>query len=315
VLEAAGERGPTYRVLVERYGPGDERLFGSVELRGVGSGLIIIISVDERVVSRLGERTALGNHLAFQVRRSKVAGRSGTVWLGEVFEAFCNRLSPVWGEAGHPDEYWAKVMSERPSIAAVGRDFGRFLPGVFWLNFFGRRYRDLFGEDRLRSTPASWVGVVDDGVLVGLGLEPSRWDTPEYAAAEQRVRDHLGAGGVFLQDTAGSTHHRTSLASLALPASGLRRGAAMSCPAGRSVPGRGHRSAGGVHDQTGPDLGPCWVRSPPGPQGHKRSPTVTSSHEEPQVSGSSTHTARTTPGSGSDCGPESHTSNVRRLVS
>jgi hypothetical protein len=88
----------------------------------------------------------------------------------------------------------------------------------------------------------------------------------------------------------------------------------MSCPAGRSVPGRGHRSAGGVHDQTGPDLGPCWVRSPPGPQGHKRSPTVTSSHEEPQVSGSSTHTARTTPGSGSDCGPESHTSNVRRLV-
>jgi hypothetical protein len=197
VLEAAGERGPTYRVLVERYGPGDERLFGSVELRGVGSGLIIIISVDERVVSRLGERTALGNHLAFQVRRSKVAGRSGTVWLGEVFEAFCNRLSPVWGEAGHPDEYWAKVMSERPSIAAVGRDFGRFLPGVFWLNFFGRRYRDLFGEDRLRSTPASWVGVVDDGVLVGLGLEPSRWDTPEYAAAEQRVRDHLGPEAFF----------------------------------------------------------------------------------------------------------------------
>jgi hypothetical protein len=197
VLEAAGERGPTYRALVERYGSGDERLFGSVELRGVGSGLIIIISVDERVASRLGEKTALGNHLAFQVRRSKVAGRSGTVWLGEVFEAFCDRLSPVWGEAGHPDEYWAKVMSERPSIAAVGRDFGRFLPGVFWLNFFGRRYRDLFGEDRLRSTPASWVGVVNDGVLVGLGLEPSRWDTPEYAAAEQRVRNHLGPEAFF----------------------------------------------------------------------------------------------------------------------
>jgi hypothetical protein len=206
VLEAAGERGPTYRALVERYGPGDERLCGSVELRGVGSGLIVVIAVDERVVSRLGEKTALGNHLAFQVRRSKVADRSGTKWLEEVFEAFCDRLSPVWGEAGHPDEYWAKVMSERPSIAAVGRDFGRFLPGVFWLNFFGRRYREQFGEDRLRSTPASWVGVVDDGVLVGLGLEPSSWDTPEYAGVEQRVRDHLGPEAFFSK---AEPHRRT----------------------------------------------------------------------------------------------------------
>ena len=197
VLAAAAERGPTYRALVEQYGPGDERLVGSVELRGVGAELIVIISVDERVVSRLGDKAAFGNDLAIQVRRPKVAGRSGAVWIGEVFATFCGCLSPVWGQAGHPDEYWAKVMSERPSIAAVGRDFGRFLPGVFWLNFFGRRYRELFGDDRLRSTPASRVDVVDDGILVGLGLEPSRWDTPEYAGAEQRVRDHLGPGAFF----------------------------------------------------------------------------------------------------------------------
>jgi hypothetical protein len=197
VLEAAGERGPTYRALVERYGAGDERLFGSVELRGAGLEVIVVISVDERVVSRLGDMAALGNHIAFQVRRSKVADRPGAVWIEKVFETFCDRLSPVSGQAGHPDEYWAKVMSERPSIAAVGRDFGRFLPGVFWSNFFGRRYRELFGDDRLGSTPASRVAGVDDGVLVGLGLEPSRWDIPEYAAAEQRVCDHLGSEAFF----------------------------------------------------------------------------------------------------------------------
>ena len=75
MLAAAGERGPTYRALVKRYGAGDERLFGSVELRGAGPELIVVISVDERVVSRLGEKAALGNHIAFQVRRSKVADR------------------------------------------------------------------------------------------------------------------------------------------------------------------------------------------------------------------------------------------------
>jgi hypothetical protein len=45
-------------------------------------------------------------------------------------------------------------MSEGPRIEAVGCDFGRFLPGLFWLNFFGRPYRGLIGDAHLRSTPA-----------------------------------------------------------------------------------------------------------------------------------------------------------------
>jgi hypothetical protein len=96
-------------------------------------------------------------------------------------------LQLPWADDQHPVEYWAKVMSDGPSIAAVGRDFGRFLPGVFWLNFFGRRYRALLGEQRLRSTPADAVMAVDDGVLVALAPKPWGWDTPEYAVAEQRV--------------------------------------------------------------------------------------------------------------------------------
>ena len=31
------------------------------------------------------------------------------------------------------------------------------LPGLFWLNFFGRRYRDFVGADRLGSAPAPRV--------------------------------------------------------------------------------------------------------------------------------------------------------------
>lgn len=197
VLAAAGERGPTYRALVERYGAGDERLVGSAELRGAGPELVVVVSVDERVVSRLGPATELGNHIALQVRRPNVDGGGGAVWVREVFQALCDRLSPAWGSAQHPGEYWAKVMSDGPSIAAVGRDFGRFLPGVFWLNFFGRRYRALLGDDRLRSTPADEVVVVDDGVLVALAPGPWGWDTPEYAVAEQRARDHLGSEVFF----------------------------------------------------------------------------------------------------------------------
>jgi hypothetical protein len=90
-------------------------------------------------------------------------------------------------------------MTEEPSIRAVGRDLGRYLPGVFWLNFFGRPYRRLIGDDRLRSAPASHVVMVDQGVLIGLGLEPTAWDSVESASAEQRVRDHLGASVFYSQ--------------------------------------------------------------------------------------------------------------------
>ena len=193
VLEMATRRGPTYQALAERGGPGTERAFGSAEVRGAGSELIVVVSVDERVVGSLGQATVLNNTVSLQVRRPKVAGRKGTDWSFEAFHALCDRLSPAWGWAGHPGEYWAKVMAEEPSVRAVGRDFGRYLPGVFWLNFSGRPYRQLIGDDRLGSAPASHVALVDHGVLIGLGLEPTDWDTAEYAAAEQRARDHLGA--------------------------------------------------------------------------------------------------------------------------
>jgi hypothetical protein len=51
-------------------------------------------------------------------------------------------------------------------------------------------------------------------------------------------------------------------------------------------------------------LGPCWVRSARGPQRHERSLPVTNGKEERLVDEPSAQAARTTPGSGSDCGPE-----------
>jgi hypothetical protein len=193
VRAAAGERGETYRAHVEQYGPPPfERLVGSAELRGAGPELTVIISLDELVVSPLGEKRQLGNDVSIQVRRPKVESRPGADWLLACFEAMCARLSPAWGAAYHPSEYESKVMSDEPPFRAVGRDFGRNLPGVFWLNFFGSRLREMLGEQRLLSVPVE-SNALDNGVLVALGSDPRRWDEPEYAALEQQVRDHLGS--------------------------------------------------------------------------------------------------------------------------
>jgi hypothetical protein len=183
VLDAVAERGATYRQLVEKHGrPPHERIAGSAELRGAGPELVVIVSLDQLVLSPLGARKQLGNGVAVQVRRPTVERRPGTEWLSSAFTSL-TELSPAWGYAAHAGEYWAKVMSDPPRIEAAGRDFGRFLPGLFWLNFFGRRYRELIGADRFTSLPAG---------LASLGDDPLAWDTPEYAILEQRLRDHLG---------------------------------------------------------------------------------------------------------------------------
>jgi hypothetical protein len=174
IMAAVSERGQTYQSLVDRHGvPPFDRLAGSVELRGSGPELVVVVSVDAMVVSPLGARQQLGNRIAVQVRRPAVDRSAGETWLQQAFEVFCAKLSPAWGRAGHAGEYWAKVMSDQPRVEAVGRDFGRFLPGVFWLNFYGRRYRELM-------------------VLIAIAGSPAAWDTPEYAVSEQQVQDHLG---------------------------------------------------------------------------------------------------------------------------
>jgi hypothetical protein len=64
------------------------------------------------------------------------------------------------------------VMSVSPRIEAVGRDFGRHLPGVFWINFFGRRYTELIGPGRFTSLPAGLVATARQGTLVRIGDDP-----------------------------------------------------------------------------------------------------------------------------------------------
>ncbi|HEY4027421.1 MAG TPA: hypothetical protein VGO86_13410 [Candidatus Dormibacteraeota bacterium] len=193
VLAAASERGPTYAALVRAHGrPAMERISGSAELRGSTGDLVVVVALDEMVVSPLGDRKNLGNGIDLQVRGARVQGRPGNEWLRELFTALCQQLSPAWGWAGSAAEYWAKAISDPPRTEAVGRDFGRHLPGLFWLNFFGRRLTSMIGESRLLSAPADSVAPLDAGVLVGVASDPAQWASRDYQVSETRVRRHLG---------------------------------------------------------------------------------------------------------------------------
>ena len=196
VVAGAGQRGATYWSLVEVHGRQPfERYVGSVELRGAGPELGAVISLDELVVSPLGQKLALRNAVTLQVRRSSVDGRPGRDWTADCFSALATELSPAWGSARHPAEYWSKVMDDGPRVEAVGRDFGRWLPGAFWLNYFGVAYRELIGEQLLLSAPGARS--MGDGVMVGIGDDPVGWADPDMVDLDRRVREHLGTDLFF----------------------------------------------------------------------------------------------------------------------
>jgi hypothetical protein len=115
VVAAAGERGPTYRALVERYGhPPHERLTGSVELRGTGPELVVIVALDETVLSQLGETGHLGNRVSLQVRRPRVNGGLGMCGSGGVREAVRGAVAGL-GLLQSPRRVLVEGNERRPS--------------------------------------------------------------------------------------------------------------------------------------------------------------------------------------------------------
>ena len=202
VVNAAGERGLLYHELVAEHGPGYERLFGSAELRGASRELVVIVAIDEDPFARMGGALLMGNRISLQIRRARVMGKLAARWAETVFEDLCGRTSPAWGAVRSSEEYEAKVMSDGPTIAAVGRDFSRFLPGLFTANFFGAPYAELIGRDRLLTAPGARADIVDEGVLLIVGDDPGAWETAARQETEQRLLNHLGREHFFLKDHA-----------------------------------------------------------------------------------------------------------------
>lgn len=200
--EARLAASPIRKVLDAEMGPRRyPRFLGSAELRGQGDALTVVVSVDEYALAPLGKEWIFGNEVSLQVRRSKVEGVDAVAWSAEMFQALCGALPSLYGDIHSSDEYDAKNMShEGGGLEAVGVDASKHLPGLYWLNFFGKPYCDLIGRDRLLSAPAAETREVNEGVLLRLFDDPRKWASPEYKAVERRVLDHIGPQYFFSKD-------------------------------------------------------------------------------------------------------------------
>ena len=196
VQRAALHRGPLFDLLVKQHGAGPyARRTGSVELRGAHNALIVVLILDDYRFAPSSGRWLWGNSLSFQFREP-YARRQNAVHLARCFAArACADLSPFYANAQLSEEFDEKNTTREPgtgTLMAIGGDVSRYLPGLYWLNFFGEPYCNLMGKDRLMNAPAHETQEMDVGVLLYLASTPEVWNTQEYKATESRVLAHLG---------------------------------------------------------------------------------------------------------------------------
>ncbi|OLD12724.1 MAG: hypothetical protein AUI97_06485 [Crenarchaeota archaeon 13_1_40CM_3_52_17] len=67
------------------------------------------------------------------------------------------------------------------------------LQGLFWANFFGPEYVDMWGREKMLSAPCYRAEELPDGgVILQLSASPFDASKPEYADTKQRLYDYLG---------------------------------------------------------------------------------------------------------------------------
>jgi len=91
-------------------------------------------------------------------------------------------------------------MTESPAVSAIARDFGKYLPGLFWMNFFGKPYVELIGKNRLTGTPSSSAQEIDEGVCLKLYENPFKWSEPLNRKSEEKALRHIGVQYFFQRE-------------------------------------------------------------------------------------------------------------------
>ncbi len=180
-----------------RWATGD-RHTGSVELRGSSKDLNVVISVNSSPLARVGGKLLMSNGITFTTLRKQAEGPQAD-WMRALFGEVCATMNPLWGAVYTKSEYWDKVMEREPSIRAVGRDFSQCLPGLFSVNYFGRKYVELIGSRKLECIESASASRAGRGWIVDVISDPFAWRGSESAARNESAMAEIGSEFFFLK--------------------------------------------------------------------------------------------------------------------
>jgi hypothetical protein len=166
------------RSLAEVISAGTETVLGfnsgSIELRGATEDFVVVVTINDRPLRPVGGRLLMPNGVTIQITGETVEGRASTDFAYSLFDVLCSGEAPLWGATHYKSEYTSKVMQTTPTLRAVGRDFSRYLPGLFAVNYFDNRYVKILGHERFAATEG--CEPTRSGVIL-LVANPKDWQT------------------------------------------------------------------------------------------------------------------------------------------
>jgi hypothetical protein len=125
-------------------------------------------------------------------------------WAWSFFEETVSALPVRYANVRSSEEFSAKnLINDAEGLRAVGVKLDVSLPGLYWLNYFGRPYIKFIGEDRLLSAPTFAARKVGNGVLLALDDSPLNWQSAAYREREAATITHIGRQYFFLKDEPG----------------------------------------------------------------------------------------------------------------
>jgi len=116
------------------------------------------------------------------------------------------------------DGFLAVCRALQPDYGNASAHLGSTLPGppealtdVFWLNYFGRPYVDLFGRETLLGAPALWVRDLAEGVALSIAETPWESSAPAALRRARDIKKALGADAFLDPRAPGPARRRPPL--------------------------------------------------------------------------------------------------------
>ncbi len=189
------ERGPTYhKLLKEKEVAPKQRNSGSIGIKGKNTSLGLVVGVDDYPLWPLAGRYNWGNYISFHIGSSVIEGAyKAHEWVSEVFCFLCEKLPVVYAHAQCSADYFNKnIDASNGGRRAVGIDFAKCLPGVYWLNYFGEPYAELMGKNKLLSANVFEAKEINKGVSIQISESPQHWHEKNYQNSEKNFLKHIG---------------------------------------------------------------------------------------------------------------------------
>lgn len=172
------------------------RGFGSIVVGGSYEELMFFLSTSDS--SLPPDSNAIGIEI---FDAASINGLPCSEWIEGFVKEFVSETPVRYGRAHLSEEFDSKNLVESDtSLRAMGVNISNSIPGIYWLNYFGKPYKSLFTSGDVSSVALHEVREDQKGLLLILDKDPQNWQAESYKNMENSIIRSLGRDYFFLRE-------------------------------------------------------------------------------------------------------------------